>query len=80
MKGTIIIITIFLALCMSQISMADPAPNARTVWPDAVTFSKLQMTRLDVKDPSYKNRLKNIRSTGSRSIFHNWESLIDRSL
>lgn len=81
MKNTIIIaVTIFL-LCGSHTTLANVDSEIRTVWPEAVTFSKPQMTRLDVVDPSYENRLKNIRrTTNADSPFRSWESVINRNL
>jgi LPS O-antigen subunit length determinant protein (WzzB/FepE family) len=83
MKNTIIIISIIAAtmLCTtSAIAKNTPAREISTAWPEAVTFSKLEMTRLDVMDPSYQNRIKNIRTMTNSGPFTRWENLIDNQL
>ena len=75
-----IVMTALILLCMSHITLASSGSEIRTTWPGAITFSKLQMTRLDVVDPSYEIRLKNIRSTSPNGPFSRWESLISQSL
>ena len=80
MKSTIIIATALFFLCIANSVTANDDLEFRTVWPEAVTFSKFQMTRLDQVDPSYENRLKNIRSTNSSQLFGKWKSLIDAAL
>ena len=81
MKSTIIVTVAILFLCGSQITMANTGLEIRTVWPEAVTFSKLQMTRLDIIDPSYEARRNNIRrSTNTGGPFNRWETLINQSL
>jgi len=49
-------------------------------WSDVTTFSKQQMSRLDMKDPSFENKLNSIRSITSRGYFSNWKKRINDSL
>ena len=80
MKNTIIIIsTVLFVLAASNIAMANGSVNIKTTWPEAVTFSKQQMTRLDEKDPSYEHKLKGIQRN-SFGVFYKWEELIKSRL
>ena len=80
MKSITIIATAVIFLCMSHTTLANNKLEIKTAWPEAVTFSKIQMTRLDVVDPSYEIRLKNIRAVSPKGPFSRWKSLINQSL
>tara|TARA_A100001515_G_scaffold141467_1_gene138504 strand:- start:465 stop:710 length:246 start_codon:yes stop_codon:yes gene_type:complete len=65
--------------CFSIASTAH-AKNYRqmTAWPEAVTFTKQQMTQLETRDPSYENRLKGLMASKS-SPFSKWEKRINNA-
>lgn len=52
---------------------------AMILWPEAVTFSKQQMTRLDRTDPSYEHKLKGIQGNPF-GPFQSWEKSIKNRL
>jgi len=80
MKKTTIIISAFLfILAASNIAIANDTVNIKTAWPEAVIFSKQQMTRLDEKDPSYEHKLKGIQRN-SFGVFYKWEKFIKSQL
>ena len=49
-----------------------------TAWPEAVTFTKQQMTQLETRDPSYENRLKGLMASKT-SPFSKWEKRINNT-
>ena len=65
--------------CFSIASIAH-AKNYKqiTAWPEAVTFTKQQMTQLETRDPSYENRLKGLMASKS-SPFSKWETRINNA-
>lgn len=81
-KTAIGIVTAVLMLCATaayaQIGNGYYKPLA--AWSEAITFSKQQMTRLDMTDPSYENRLNNIRSIPTGGYFAAWKKRINDSL
>lgn len=73
------IVVLFITLSCS-IALGKMKSELSIVWPEAVTFSKQQMTRLDGTDPSYQNRLKNIRSNSGHGPFASWKQVINSKL
>ena len=78
MKKSIVIGTIvILATCTFQAAQAGEGKVAANVWPEAVTFSKQQMSRLDIIDPSYEHRLENILVPNKNGQFADWKHKIN---
>ena len=73
------IVVLFITLSCS-VALGKLNRELPVVWPEAVTFSKQEMTRLDITDPSYENRLKNIRSTSGLGPFASWKQVINTKL
>ena len=49
-----------------------------TAWPEAITFTKQQMSQLETRDPSYENRLKGLMAS-KISPFSKWEKRINNT-
>ena len=49
-----------------------------TAWPEAITFTKQQMSQLETRDPSYENRLKGLMAS-KISPFTKWEKRINNA-
>ena len=68
-----------LFVCTLQNAMAVETrkPVIANVWPEAVTFSKQQMSRQDSTDPSYEYRLENILLPSKSGLFSGWNQKIN---
>ena len=79
-KNIIIAIATFFIAILAQPALGNNIAEIPTLWPEAATFSKKQMTRLDITDPSYEIRLENIRSISKGGPFARWKKVINHNL
>ena len=83
MKKTFIIAAAFVFCCFfmgtAQAKNYNKNLTVTVAWPQAVTFSKKQMTRLDIMDPSYAKRLEGMMKSDS-SPFSSWKKRISAAV
>ena len=78
----IILLTAIFAFSPLSYAKANPILKKQIrsyAWPEAVVFTKKEMTNLDIVDRSYAEKIESIKGTAPKlSRFNRWLKIIER--